>query len=66
MTKEINIHCDFLTKSLTCTLPGHTMDIMLKVRTRSGEDTFREDVYTRTSKYRGWNNELRPFQLLKR
>ena len=28
--------------------------------------TFREDVYTRTLKYRRWNNELRPFHSLKR
>ena len=66
MTKEMNVHCDFLTYSLTCTLPEHTVDIMLKVRTRSGEHAFREDVYTRTLKYRRWNNELRPFQSLKR
>ena len=43
------------------TLPEHMMDVMLKVRMRSGEHTFREDVYTRTLKYRRWNNELRPF-----
>ena len=33
---------------------------------RMGEHTFREDVYTWTLKYRRWNNELRPFQSLKR
>ena len=33
---------------------------------RSGEHIFREDVYTRTLKYRRWNNELRPFGSLKR
>ena len=42
------------------------MDVMLKVRTRSGEHMFREDVYTRTLKYRRWNNELRPFRSLKK
>ena len=31
-----------------------------------GEHTFREDVYTCMLKYRRWNNELRPFQSLKR
>ena len=39
---------------------------MLKVRTRTEEHTFREDVYMCTLKYRRWNNELRPFQSLKR
>ena len=42
------------------------MDVVLKVRTRTGEHTFREDVYIHTLKYRRWNNELRPFQSLKR
>ena len=37
MTKEMNVHCDFLTNSLTCTLPEHMMDVMLKVRKRSGD-----------------------------
>ena len=49
-----------------CELPEHTMDVMLKVKTRTGEHTFREDIYTHTLKYRRWNNELRPFQSLKR
>ena len=31
-----------------------------------GEHTFREDIYTRTLKYRRWNNELRPFNSLKK
>ena len=31
-----------------------------------GEHTFREDVYTRTLKYRRWNNELTPFCSLKK
>ena len=55
------MHCDFLTNSLTSALPEHTMAMMLKVRIRSGEHMFREDVYTRTLKYRRWNNKLRPF-----
>ena len=42
------------------------MDVLLKVKTRSGEHTFREDVYTQTLKYRRWNNELRPFHSLKK
>ena len=42
------------------------MDVMLKVRTRSGKHTFREDVYTRTLKYRRRNNESWPFHSLKK
>ena len=66
MAKEMNVTCDFLEHNLTCVLPENTMDMLLKVRTRSGEQMFREDVYTRTLKYRRWNNELRPFQSLKK
>ena len=62
----MNVHCDFPKNSLTCVLPEHMMDVMLKVRTRSGEHTFREDVYTRTLKYRKWNNESWPFHSLKK
>ena len=66
MAKEMNVSCDFLTHNLMCVLPDNTMDVLLKVRTKSGEYTIREDVYTRTLKYRRWNNELRPFHSLKR
>ena len=66
MAKEMNIHCNFLKNSLTCVLLEHTMDVMSKVRTRSGKHTFREYVYTRTLKYRRWNNESWPFHSLKK
>ena len=66
MAKEMSITCDFIQHNLHCVLPENTMDILLKVHTRSGEHTFREDVYTRTLKYRKWNNELRPFHSLKK
>ena len=41
----MNVHCDFLANHLTCELPEHIMDVMLKLQTRMGEHTFREDVY---------------------
>ena len=66
MAKEMNVHCDFPKNSLPCVLPEHMMDVMLKVRTRSGKHMFTEDVYTRTLEYRRWNNELRPFHSLKK
>ena len=66
MAKGMNMSCNFIEHKLNCVLPDNTMDVLLKVRTRSGEHTFREDVYTRTLKYRRWNNELRPFRSLKR
>ena len=66
MTKEIKVDCDFIQKSLICELPPQTLDVLLRVRTRSGEHTFREDVYTRSLKYRRWNNQMRPFRSLKK
>ena len=66
MAKEMSVSCHFLAQNLTCVLPENVMDVLLKVRTKSGEHTFREDVYTRTLKYRRWNNELRPFRSLKK
>ena len=66
MAKEMNVRCNFLMNRLTCELPEHMMDMMLKVQTRTGEHMFRGDVYMCTLKYRRWNNELRPFQSLKR
>ena len=62
----MSVTCDFIEHSLNCILPENTMDILLKVQTRLGEHTFREDIYTRTLKYRRWNNELRPFCSLKK
>ena len=66
MAKEVSVTCDFIQHNLHCMLPENTMDFLLKVRTRWGEHTFREDIYTRTLKYRKLNNELRPFCSLKR
>ena len=66
MAKEMNVSCDFFEHKLNCILSENTMDVLLKVQTRLGEHTFREDVYMRTLKYRRWNNKLWPFQSLKK
>ena len=65
MAKEMKVSCDFVEHQLNCMLSANTMDVLLKVQTKSGEHTFREDIYTMTLKYRRWNNELRPFRSLK-
>ena len=57
----MNVTCDFLTKQL-CELPEQTMDVLLKIRTKMGEHTFKEDVYTHTLKYHRLNNQLKPFR----
>ena len=66
MAKEMSVTCNFIEHNLNCILPENTMDVLLKVQTRLGDHTFREDIYTRTLKYRRWNNELRPFHSIKK
>ena len=66
MAKEMNVTCDFIEKWLVCELPEQMMDVLLKIRTKTGEHTFREDVYTHTLKYHRWKNQLKPFRSLKR
>ena len=65
MAKEMEVSCDFMKKQLVCMLPNQMMDMLLKVHTKTGEHSFREDVYTHSLKYRRWNNQFRPFRLLK-
>ena len=62
----MNVTCDFIEKQLFCTLPNQMMDVLLKIRTRTGEHTFQEDVYTCSLKYHRWNNQLKPFRSLKK
>ena len=66
MAKEMNITCDFTEKWLVCELPEQMMDVLLKIRTKTEEHTFREDEYTHTLKYHRWNNQLKPYRSLKR
>ena len=40
MAKEMNVHCNFLENNLTGVLLEHTMDVLLKVQTRSGKHMF--------------------------
>ena len=61
----MNVSCKLLMNQLVCKLPEQMMEMLLKVRTRTWEHTFREDIYTHTLKYRRWNNDLRPFRSLK-
>ena len=62
----MNVTCDFHAKWLVCELPEQIMDVLLKIRMKTGQHTFREDIYTHTLKYHRWNNQLKPFRLLKR
>ena len=50
MAKEMNVSCNLLTNQLVYELPEQMMDVLLKVRTRTGEHIFREDIYSCTLK----------------
>ena len=52
MAKEMEVSCDFIGKQLVCMVANQMMDMLLKVHTKTGEHTFREDVYTHSLKYR--------------
>ena len=52
MAKEMEVSCDFVGKQLVCTLPNQMMDMLLKVSMKTGEHTFREDVYMHSLKYK--------------
>ena len=66
MAKEMDVSCDFIEKLLVCMLPNQMMDVLLKVHTKTGEHTFREDVVMHSLKHRRWNKQLRPFRSLKK
>ena len=66
MAKEMEVSCDFIGKQLVFMLTNQMMGVLLKVHMKTGEHTFREDVYTCSLKYRMWNNQLRPFRSLKK
>ena len=66
MAKEMDVSCNFIEKQLVCILPNQMMDVLLNVRTKTGEHTFWEDVYMHTLKYCRWYNQLRPFRSLKK
>ena len=40
MAKEMNVTCNFIEKQLVCMLPEQMMDVLLKIRTKTGEHTF--------------------------
>ena len=66
MAKGMEVSCDFIGKHLVCMLPNQMKGVLLKVHTKAGDHTFREDVYRHSLKYRMWNNQLRPSRLLKK
>ena len=48
MAIEMDVSFNFIERQLVCMLPNQTMDVLLKVCTKTGEHTFQEDVYRHT------------------
>ena len=66
MATEMEVSYDFIGKHLVFMPSNQMMDMLLKVHMKTGDHTFREDVYMCSLKYRMWNNQLRPFRSLKK
>ena len=63
MAKEMNVTCDFVEKQLVCELPKQMMDVLLKIRTKTGEYTFlRRCLYT----YFEILQVIKAFQIIKK
>ena len=62
----MEVSCDFVGKQLVGMLPNQIMDMLLKVHTKTGEHTFRQDVYICSLIIECENNQLRPFRSLKK
>ena len=62
MNKQLNASCNFQNGLLVCELTGNTVEVVLKVKTRSGKHTLTEDRYSRTEKFCPWDRADRRSQ----
>ena len=65
MARSLNSCCDFKQGFFTCNLPIDMIELVLKVKTKHGKHTLKEDREKRTEKYRPWerwtdNNDKSP------
>ena len=54
MARSLNAHCNFKEGFFTCDLPMDVVELVLKVKTRCGKHTLKEDQERRTEMYRPW------------
>ena len=55
MARSLNSHCGFKDRFFTCDLPVDVAELVLKVKTRCGKHTLKEDWEKRKEKYRPWD-----------
>ena len=51
MARSLKSHCDFKEGFFTCDLPVDTVELVLKVKTKKGKHTLKEDRERRMEKY---------------
>ena len=51
------MHCDFKQGFFTCNLPKDVVELVLKVKTKCGKHTLKEDREKRTAKYSPWERQ---------
>ena len=54
LNKTLNATCD-LDGYLFCRMPGDTLEVEIKVKTKWGKYTMFQDFYTHTEKYCSWD-----------
>ena len=54
MANSLNSCCNFKEGFFTCHLPVDVVELVLKVKTRCGKHTLKEDWEKRMEKYRPW------------
>ena len=54
MARSQKSHCDFKEGFFTCDLLVDAVELVLKVKTRCGKHTLKEDTVRRTGKYQPW------------
>ena len=57
MANTLNSRCDFQQGFFTCDLPVDAIKLVLRVRTRHGKHTLREDREKRTEKFTTWERQ---------
>ena len=57
MARSLNSHCNFKEGFFTCDLPVDVVELVLKVKTRHGKHTLKEDQERRMEKYRPWERQ---------
>ena len=59
MARSLNLRCDFDNGFFTCDLPEDTILLVVKVKTKTGNQTLVEDTEKQTEKFRPWKKSTK-------